>query len=138
MNRAMAIVTFASLLIAGMAQADIRCAVPMTKWQPREAVMQLAQEKGWTVRRIKIDDGCYEIVGTDATGAKLKVKVHPGTLAILPDKPDHENDSGNGNSAAAKPAGDDHGGDDHNDDKGGDDHKGGGDKGGGDHKGSDG
>lgn len=72
----------AASLTAGMAQADDDCFVPMTEWQPREAVAKLAAEQGWTVRRIKIDDGCYEVIGNDAEGRAIEVKVNPGTLAI--------------------------------------------------------
>lgn len=83
MKRIIPQLTAAILVFAGAAQADTRCAVPMTDWQPRDAVARLAHDKGWTVRRIKIDDGCYEIVGTDKKGRKLKVKVHPATLAVM-------------------------------------------------------
>jgi hypothetical protein len=73
----------AVLLFVGVAQADTRCSVPMIDWQPRDAVVRLAEQNGWKVRRIKIDDGCYEVVGTDAKGRKFEVKVHPGTLAVV-------------------------------------------------------
>ena len=65
------------------AQADKHCSVPMTDWQPREAVAEMAEDLGWTVRRIRIDDGCYEILGTDAKGQKIHIKVDPATLAIV-------------------------------------------------------
>ncbi len=87
---------FVSLLCAGMAKAEVECAVPMTQWQPRDAVMQLAITNEWAVRRIKIDDGCYELYGTDAQGREIEVKIQPGTLAILEieyeydDHDDHE------------------------------------------------
>jgi hypothetical protein len=55
----------------------------MTDWQPREAVAKLAAEQGWTLRRIRIDDGCYLVLGTDAQGRKFEVKLHPATLAIV-------------------------------------------------------
>jgi uncharacterized membrane protein YkoI len=58
-------------------------AVPMADWQPRAAVQQMAEAQGWTVRRIKIDDGCYEIDATDADGRAFEVKVDPATLAIV-------------------------------------------------------
>ena len=83
MQRIISSLTAAFLISAGVAQADTRCAVPMTDWQPRDAVARLAQEKGWTVRRIKIDDGCYEIKGTDAQGRRIEAKIHPGTLAVV-------------------------------------------------------
>lgn len=88
----------AILISAGVAQADTRCAVPMTDWQPRDAVMQLAHKKGWNVRRIKIDDGCYELNGTDANGRKIEVKIHPGTLAVMKyEQDDDADDDGNRN-----------------------------------------
>lgn len=68
---------------AGAALAEEGCFVPMSDWQPREAVVRLAEERGWTVRRIKIDDGCYEIDGKDQAGRRIEVTVHPATLEVL-------------------------------------------------------
>lgn len=78
--------TILGLLVAfptGAAFADSRCFVPMTEWQPREAVQRLAQQNGWSVRRIKIDDGCYEIDGSNAEGRRIEVTVHPKTLQVI-------------------------------------------------------
>lgn len=72
-----------SPLGAGAAMADDDCNVPMANWQPREAVQKMAEERGWTVRRIKTDDGCYEIEGQDENGREIEVEIDPGTLAIL-------------------------------------------------------
>ncbi|MCB1376571.1 MAG: PepSY domain-containing protein, partial [Rhodobacteraceae bacterium] len=63
--------------------ADDDCFVPMAEWQPRDAVERLAEESGWTLRRIKIDDGCYEIEGSDAEGREIEVTVHPATLQVI-------------------------------------------------------
>ena len=57
-----------SLAVSGSARADENCYVPMANWQPRAAVLQMAEAQGWTVRRIKIDDGCYQIDASDAEG----------------------------------------------------------------------
>jgi hypothetical protein len=54
----------------------------MAQWQPRDAVQRMAEAQGWTVRRIKIDDGCYEIDGRDADGRASKMTVDPATLTI--------------------------------------------------------
>ena len=70
-------------LIGTAARADDRCWVPMADWQPREAVKRLAAEQGWQVRRIKIDDGCYEVVGRDAEGRAIEVRLNPATLEVL-------------------------------------------------------
>jgi len=63
--------------------ADEDCDVPVQQWQSREAVQQMAAAQGWHVQRLKIDDGCYEIRGTDASGRTFKAKIDPQTLAIV-------------------------------------------------------
>lgn len=69
--------------VAGAAHADDDCEVPMERWQPRDAVAEAVGARGWQVGRIKIDDGCYEITGTDARGAAFKAKLDPGTLDVV-------------------------------------------------------
>lgn len=83
MRFALAILACVAAFPVGAALADDDCFVPMADWKPREAVAAMAADLGWTVRRIKIDDGCYEIVGTDSDGTPIEVTVHPGTLEIL-------------------------------------------------------
>lgn len=93
----------------GMALADDDdCRVPMADWQPREAVQNMAEAQGWTVRRIKTDDGCYEIKGRDAQGREIEVKVDPGTLAIVEmeyDDDDDDDDDRGGRDMNQKPTG---------------------------------
>ena len=72
-----------TMLGAGAALADDDCDAPMADWQPRSAVQQMAESKGWSVQRIKTDDGCYEIKGRNANGDEIEVKVDPATLEIL-------------------------------------------------------
>ena len=88
--------TLALMLGAGAARADDDCFVPMADWQPRDAVIRLAQENGWTVRRIRIDDGCYQIIGRDAQDRALRVTLQPDTLEIRQRKrgkhEEHEDD----------------------------------------------
>lgn len=83
MNRFLTVFGLATLLAAPMARAGDDCAVPMTDWQPRSAVAAVAESQGWTIRRIRIDDGCYEVIGTDAQGRAIEAKLNPGTLNIL-------------------------------------------------------
>lgn len=63
--------------------ADDDCDVPVRQWQSREAVRQMAVAQGWQVQRLKIDDGCYEVRGTDAEGRAFKARIDPQTLAIV-------------------------------------------------------
>ena len=83
MKKTLTILGFLAVLPAGVASADDDCFVPMADWQPRDAVARLAEENGWSVRRIKIDDGCYEIDGSDAEGRRIEVTVHPETLQVI-------------------------------------------------------
>ena len=68
---------------SGAAVADDDCHLAMDQWQPREAVQKMAEARGWTVRRIRADDGCYQIDGKDASGQSFEATVHPATLEVL-------------------------------------------------------
>ena len=83
MKKTLTILGFLAVLPAGVARADDDCFVPMADWQPRDAVAQFAEKNHWTVRRIKIDDGCYEINGQDAEGRRIEAKIHPATLQVI-------------------------------------------------------
>lgn len=83
MRKTLTILALVAAMPAGTALAEEGCFVPMSDWQPRAAVVKLAQDKGWTVRRIKIDDGCYEIDARDVDGKSFEVTVHPATLEVL-------------------------------------------------------
>lgn len=89
----------ACLLVVSAAHADDDCEVPMADWQPRSAVVRLAAESGWTVRRIRIDDGCYEVIGTDAQGRAIEVKLDPGSLAVV-EMEFEDHDTGHGSAEA--------------------------------------
>lgn len=72
----------AALAASGAALADTDCSDPLKDWQSREALRQQVELRGWTVQRIKVDDGCYEVRGTDRLGNKVKAKYGPATLRI--------------------------------------------------------
>ena len=78
------------------AVASSDCDAPAARWQSREAVRQMAAQQGWQVERLKIDDGCYEIRGTDAQGQRFKAKLDPQTLQVLKiksrERDDHHKD----------------------------------------------
>lgn len=92
MKTTLTILGFLTVFPVGIALAGDDCFVPMTDWQPRDAVIRLAEENGWTVRRIKIDDGCYEIKGSDAEGRQIEVTVDPATLLVIEFEYEHYDD----------------------------------------------
>jgi len=66
------------------AAADDRCAVPLADWQPKAALQSRLEAEGWTIARIRSDDGCYEVRGRDASGRTLKARFDPATLERVP------------------------------------------------------
>lgn len=74
---------FGVVLLAGPGLADEDCRAPMSTWQPRAAVAAKAESMGWTVRRIRTDDGCYKVYGTDAKGRFIEAEFDPETLDLL-------------------------------------------------------
>lgn len=72
-----------ALLGAGAAHADDDdCRSPMSQWQSQDAAVTHAAELGIEVRRLKIDDGCFEIRGSDAEGNRIELKLDPASLAL--------------------------------------------------------
>lgn len=90
--------TIAMTLVIGSANAtaafaDHDCFSPMRDWQPREAVLALAEANGWVLRRIRIDDDCYKLIGTDAAGNPLHIRLDPATLEqVMGHDDDHDED----------------------------------------------
>ncbi len=56
-------------------------------WQPSAKLEQMLAERGWKVRRIKEDGGCYEVYALDDKGQRVEAYFHPVTLAPVPTKP---------------------------------------------------
>lgn len=78
--------------VAGIraASAGDRCSAPLADWKPRDAVYAMAGQKSWHIDKLKIDDGCYQIKGTDADGRRFKAKLDPVTLDVIRIKRDGE------------------------------------------------
>jgi hypothetical protein len=53
-------------------------------WQAQEKLEAILKDRGWTVRRIKIDGGCYEVYALDEKGQRGEFYFHPVTLARVP------------------------------------------------------
>lgn len=78
----LAAVALASIILGSSALADDDCVDPIADWQPREVLRQQLEQQGWTVKRIKVEDGCYEVRGIDGAGNKFKAKYAPASLQI--------------------------------------------------------
>jgi hypothetical protein len=59
---------------------------PKSGWQSIEKLEQQLKEKGYTVRRVKEDGGCYEVYALNEKGERGEFYFHPVTLAPVPTK----------------------------------------------------
>ena len=53
---------------AGAAFAGEKCNVPTENMQSWEALIQVTDEFGWTISKMELDDGCYELNVIDQGG----------------------------------------------------------------------
>jgi hypothetical protein len=53
---------------------------PRSGWKSEDVLRKQLGDRGWQVRRIKVDGGCYEVYATDDKGARVESYFHPVTL----------------------------------------------------------
>jgi hypothetical protein len=72
------------LAVPAMADDDPRCGnVAAADWLSVVDITARAQAAGYTVREVERDDNCYDVDGTDSSGRKVEVRMHPGTGAVI-------------------------------------------------------
>lgn len=79
----------AALAVTGSAFAhgDFKCDVSKAEWQPQMDLQKKLTGEGWKVRRVKIDNGCYEVYGFDDKGARAEVYFNPKTFEKIGEVP---------------------------------------------------
>lgn len=66
------------------ATGAITCkAGPVTGWKTQDVLKAKLVKEGWTVRKSKVDGGCYEVYGTTPEGDRVEAYFHPVTLEKL-------------------------------------------------------
>jgi hypothetical protein len=60
---------------------------PESGWKSTEELTAQLEAKGWKVRRIKVDGGCYETYALDDKGDRVEVYFDPRNLEQVPTKP---------------------------------------------------
>jgi len=50
-------------------------------WKPKETLQAELEAKGWQVRRIKVDGGCYEVYAVDESGKRVEAYFDPRDFA---------------------------------------------------------
>jgi hypothetical protein len=56
---------------------------PQSSWKSQDALQAKLVKEGWTVRKSKVDGGCYEVYGTTPEGDRVEAYFHPVTLEKL-------------------------------------------------------
>jgi hypothetical protein len=69
---------FSSAVMAtGLATCD---SGPEENWQAKEVLQAQLEATGWTIRRIKVDGGCYEVYAVNEKEERVEAYFHPVTL----------------------------------------------------------
>ena len=75
-----------AMIVAGQpawaSDADCR-GVPRAQWRSIEEAVVAVKAKGYEVRKIEIDDGCYEVHASGSGGERVKLYLDPGSLDIV-------------------------------------------------------
>lgn len=62
------------------AHGDVSCDVAKSEWRPRVELQKKLKGEGWTIRDIRILNGCYEVYGFDARKARVEAFFNPKTF----------------------------------------------------------
>jgi len=57
---------------------------PRESWQPQQKLEKILTDRGWKIRRVKEDGGCYEVYAFDEKGERVEAYFHPTTLELVP------------------------------------------------------
>ncbi len=63
------------------AHGEFKCDVPQAEWGKQMDLQRKLLDDGWKkVRQVKVDNGCYEVYGFDASGKRAEVYFNPKTF----------------------------------------------------------
>lgn len=79
-------VALTAVLATGAVAASDLCNVPEAERQPIEALQKKLESDGWKVKRIKVDDGCYETYALTDTGQRVEAYFDPKTFELVKSK----------------------------------------------------
>ena len=71
------------------ASGGAHCTVTASaEWKSPADVKAAAEALGYKVRRVKVDDGCYEAYAFNRSGQRVEVYFHPVSLKIVKEELD--------------------------------------------------
>jgi hypothetical protein len=70
--------------VPASATGAIKCkAGPQSGWKSQAVLKAKLIKEGWTIRKSKVDGGCYEVYGTTPEGERVEAYFHPVSLEKL-------------------------------------------------------
>lgn len=69
---------------------DDYCTVPSADWKTTDELKSKLTADGWDVRKIKEDEGCFEVYAITADGKKIEAYFNPASFELV--KEDKEDD----------------------------------------------
>lgn len=74
----------AGLSFPALATGKMSCeAGPQSGWKTRTELEASLVKQGWTIKKSKVDGGCYEVYGTTPEGDRVEAYFHPVSLEKL-------------------------------------------------------
>lgn len=74
-------------LAATAASASTPCTdQPRSAWMKAEEVRTRLEQQGYRIRRVKVDNNCYEVYATDRDGKQVEMYVDPVTAKTVSTK----------------------------------------------------
>lgn len=71
-------------LFSGQVLASAECPYyPKEEWASEATLKQTLADKGYTIKKFKIDGNCYEIYGRNKRGKKVEIYFDVKTLEIV-------------------------------------------------------
>lgn len=79
-----ALLATAGLSAPALATGKMSCeAGPQSGWKTRAELEASLVKQGWTVKKSKVDGGCYEVYGTTPEGDRVEAYFHPVSMEKL-------------------------------------------------------
>ncbi len=82
----LAIATFAVALPATATGDDVKCGDASGEWMSTDAAKSKVAEMGYEARKVKTEDGCYEVYAVGDNGKLVEIYMNPVTGAIVKTK----------------------------------------------------
>lgn len=70
-------------LAAGNLYASDLCTVAEADRQPIEALQSKLEADGWEIKKMKVDEGCYEAYAINSEGQRVEAYFNPQTFELI-------------------------------------------------------